>query len=98
MLEIIGPIAFLAGLIVLFVIVLARALASSRKAIDQWAKSRGFRIERCEWRCSRWQLLCRVRIIDGEGWTRSAWVRSGSPLIGMIRDDVEVRWVRPTEI
>jgi len=70
--------------------------------LDGWARSQGLEIlsqEECWffkgpffWTSSKGQKIYRVTVRDGEGTTRSGYVRCGGYWMGMLSDNVDVRW------
>lgn len=93
------------GVLVLGALVLLSwAWGSSRGAslLDGWAQANGLQIlsqEQCWffkgpffWTSSKGQKVYRVTVRDGEGFARSGYVRCGGYWLGMMSDNVEVRW------
>ena len=81
------------------------ALSRAKTILRKWASESGFQILSCEnryligtgpfkwWTNSRNQIIYHVRVRDREGRERSAWVRCGSYLGGVVfSNQVEVRW------
>ena len=70
--------------------------------LDRWAKANGFEVvsqERCWffkgpffWTGTRGQEVYRVTVRDGEGRTRSGYVRCGGYWLGVLSEHAEVRW------
>ena len=70
--------------------------------LDRWAASNGFVILEREWRplvrgpffftTSKGQEVYRVVVRDRVGTIRKGYVRCGGFLLGMLSDNVEVRW------
>jgi hypothetical protein len=72
--------------------------------IERWAEQNGFRIVRLERRVYRAgpftlfrtnvQLVFRVAVRDWEKQVRTGWLLVGNFIIGMLTDEVSVRWDR----
>ena len=70
--------------------------------LASWAKGNGFELlsqENCLffrgpyfWTTTRGQEVYRVSVRDREGRTRSGYVRCGGTFLGMLGDQVDVRW------
>lgn len=90
MLDALVRLAFVAGLVTSFGVVIRRSLARSRKGIERWARTQGFVLLRCgcDVRRGGWGIC----IVDRQGRTREAWARCGNPMIGILSDVVDVRW------
>jgi len=76
----------------------------ARSILDDWARENGFQIlsqESCLffrgpffWTTAKGQEVYRVVVRDDTGRTRSGYVRCGSRWVGMLSDQIEVRWDR----
>jgi hypothetical protein len=74
----------------------------SGSLLDQWAEENGYRVLSREyrsffkgpffWTSSRGQTVYYVTVQDKAGNRRSGWVRCGSWFLGLLSDNVEVRW------
>ena len=74
----------------------------SDSLLQQWAQRNGYRLVRREyrsffkgpffWTTSRGQTVYYVTVEDAEGNRRSGWVRCGGWFLGLLSDNVEVRW------
>jgi hypothetical protein len=74
----------------------------SSSLLHQWAEKNGFRIVRQEyrsffkdpffWTSSKGQTVYYVVVEDSAGTQRSGWVRCGGWWLGLLSDNVEVRW------
>ena len=92
------------GVLFALLAVLAWVWGSSRgtSLLEGWASSAGLEILRQEecwffkgpffWTSSKSQRVYRVTVRDGAGRTRSGYVRCGGYLMGMMSDNVDVRW------
>jgi hypothetical protein len=73
----------------------------SRSLLERWAERHGYRIIDADyrnffrgpffWTSSKGQTIYRVTV-DVKGTVRSGWVRCGSRRLGLLSDQVEVRW------
>jgi hypothetical protein len=74
----------------------------SSSLLHQWAAKNGYRIVRQEyryffkgpffWTSSKGQTVYYVVVEDSGGTRRSGWVRCGGWWLGLVSDNVEVRW------
>jgi hypothetical protein len=74
----------------------------SGSLLQQWAEQNGFSIIDQEyhsffkgpffWTSSKGQMVYYVTVKDSEGTIRRGWVRCGGWFLGMLSDNVEVRW------
>jgi hypothetical protein len=74
----------------------------SRSLLEGWATENGYEIVQSEyrvlskgpffWTSSKGQTVYYVTIRDGQGETRSGWVRCGSWWFGLMSNKTEVRW------
>jgi hypothetical protein len=74
----------------------------SDSLLRQWAERNGYGLVSQDhrylvrgpffWTTSRGQTVYRVTVEDEGGNRRSGWVRCGSWLLGLLSDQVEVRW------
>ena len=88
----------------LLILVAAFWWSSSRSQtiIEGWALENGYRLLEIEtpilskgpffWTTSRGQTVYRFVVEDGAGRTRSGWARCGSWFLGLMSDNIEVRW------
>ena len=70
--------------------------------LGEWASRNGYTIVSAErryfskgpffWTTSRSQVVFRVQVQDASGYVRNGWVRCGSWWLGLMSDQVEVRW------
>lgn len=79
----------------------------AKHLLHSWAEQNGFEILHAErrilrtgpfqwWRTSREQIIYFVRVRDGNGRERSAWVRCGGFLGGvLLSNQTEVKWDEP---
>jgi hypothetical protein len=92
------------GILIACFVVLSLVWGSSRggSMLDRWASANGFQILSMEscwffrgpffWTSTRGQRIYRVTVRDGEGRTRSGYVRFGGYWLGLMSDRVDVRW------
>ena len=90
--------------VVVSLMVLSWAWGTSRgtSLLEGWAQSHGLQIlsqEECLffkgpffWTSSKGQRVYRVSVRDREGFDRQGYVRCGGFWLGMMSDNVEVRW------
>ena len=74
----------------------------SSSLLHQWAAKNGYRIVRQEyrhlfkgpffWTSTKGQTVYYVVVEDAAGTRRSGWVRCGGWWLGLLSDNVEVRW------
>jgi hypothetical protein len=74
----------------------------SSAILQEWAGQNGYRIVSREyrtffkgpffWTSAKGQAVYHVVVEDSAGHERSAWVRCGSWLFGLLSDNVDVRW------
>jgi hypothetical protein len=74
----------------------------SNSLLDQWAQRNGYRVIRREyrsffkgpffWTSTKGQTVYYVVVEDGAGNKRCGWVRCGGWWLGLMSDNVEVRW------
>ena len=74
----------------------------SNDLLHQWAERRGYRIVQQEyrnffkgpffWTTSRGQTVYYVTVEDRQGQQRNGWVRCGGRFLGLLSDNVDVRW------
>jgi hypothetical protein len=74
----------------------------SNDLLHQWAERHGYRIVRQEyrnffkgpffWTTSRGQTVYYVTVEDRQGQQRNGWVRCGGRFLGLLSDNVDVRW------
>lgn len=70
--------------------------------LEQWARRNGYRIlsqDYCHffkgpffWTSTKDQVVYYVTVEDEEGRQRNGWVRCGGYFLGLLSDNVEVRW------
>ncbi len=74
----------------------------SSDLLHQWAERHGYRIVQQEyrnffkgpffWTSSKGQTVYYVTVEDRAGHRRNGWVRCGGWFLGLLSNDVEVRW------
>jgi hypothetical protein len=93
-------------LFVIIMIILGWAVAWSfmrpRSLIERWAAHNGYWLVRSEyrafrkgpftWDSSRAQTVHYVEVLDEAGNRRTGWVRCGSSFLGLLSDQLDVRW------
>jgi hypothetical protein len=99
-----NAVVIIGGILFAIFALMVWAWGSSRGAslLDGWASSEGLEIlsqEECWffkgpffWTSSKSQKVYRVTVRDAEGRTRSGYVRCGGYWLGMMSDNVDVRW------
>jgi hypothetical protein len=90
------------AVVVLVLLALWWHYGRSSSLLHQWAAENGYRIVRQQyrnffkgpffWTSARGQTVYYVVVEDAAGNTRSGWVRCGSWWLGLLSDNVEVRW------
>jgi hypothetical protein len=97
-----GGVLFVVVFVGLAVAANFRGNSKARAAIYRWASSNSYTVAsisfswwggRWFWRRSRSQRVYRVTIYDQAGSARTADIRCGNWLVGMLDDSVAVRWV-----
>ena len=99
------PFLLMALLIALFLISLGLRIMRQGRAeemLEEWANQNKFQIVKYEyrrlfkgpffWGSSRGQFVYRVTVTDSHGDTRVAWVRLGSWVWGVWKNQVQVIW------
>jgi hypothetical protein len=93
-----------APLIVVVIVIASFALRTSRSQtiIDRWAVANGFRVLSAErrflrtgpffFRHNKHQTVYHVTVQDGEGRTRSGYIRCGGWFGGLLSDTARVEW------
>lgn len=85
------PVGVGAALLAYAGLVLVHSYRRSKAMVERWAAENGFTLLRREWHGSvAW--IWTVRVVDGGGRTRDAWVSCGNPMIGLIAERADVRW------
>lgn len=84
------------------VLMLGWQFGRSRKMLNTWAADHGYRILDAEnrwfrrgpffWTSGKGQTVYRIMVRDRDGDTREGWARCGSYWMGLLSDQVEVRW------
>jgi hypothetical protein len=100
--ESFGVIAFIVGILALVIFLTSWTFSRSRRLLDQWAESNGYRIASAEfcwfrrgpffWTTSKSQTVYRITVMDSKGHSRSCWARCGGFWWGLWTDRVDVRW------
>ena len=91
------------GIVVLVVLSIVWHFGRSSSILEQWANQHGYRILSREYCCIKgpfiWtsgkdQVVYYVTIEDESGQKRQGWVRCGGLFLGMLSENVDVRWDR----
>ena len=92
----------LGALAVFIMLALWWHFGQSSSLLHQWAEKNGYRIVRQEyrhlfkgpffWTSAKGQTVYHVVVEDSTGARRSGWVRCGGWWLGLLSDNVEVRW------
>jgi hypothetical protein len=100
----VGIVLLPVGFVILAVFVIWWHYSRSSSLLEQWARRHGYRIlsqEYCYffkgpffWTSSKDQVVYYVTVEDEEGRQRKGWVRCGGYFLGLLSDNVEVRWDR----
>jgi hypothetical protein len=100
--EVLLPVFAVACVAALVGLTLWWHFSRSGSLLQRWAEGNGYRLVRQEyrhlfkgpffWTSSRGQTVYYVTVEDREGKRRSGWVRCGGWLLGLLSDNVEVRW------
>ncbi len=93
-------------LIIVTIAALILKTSRSQSLLDQWAQQNGFRIVNSERRMlmrgpmflttTKGQEVYYVTVEDQAGKVRSGYVRCGGKMLGMLSDNVDVRWDDPS--
>lgn len=97
-----GNVLIIAGVVIVAIISIVWHFSRSRSLLEQWAAENNYRILSSEyrnlvrgpffWTTSKGQTVYRVRVQDSTGRVRDGWVRCGGWFIGLLSDQVQVRW------
>jgi hypothetical protein len=100
--ELFGIILGVLGAATFVALLLWWRFSRSSSLLEQWAEQNGYRIITQQyryffkgpffWTTSEGQTVYYVTIEDGQGHRRSGFVRCGGWLLGLLSDNVEVRW------
>ncbi len=100
--DALGPILFIALFVVFAVVAMLWHFGRSSSLLQQWADENGYRVIDKEyrtffrgpffWTTSKGQTVYYVTVEDDEGRIRRGWVRCGGWFLGLMSDNVEVRW------
>jgi hypothetical protein len=100
--NVLGVLAFAAVWLWICFEVAQRRTEAAIPIVEEWAKQNGLRVTQLErrlyaagpftWGRTNVQCVFRVAASDQEGRERMGWVLCGHPLIGLLGDQVEVRW------
>lgn len=100
--EDIAPILVVPLLVAVAILGIGWTFSRSRRLLDDWAASNGFRLVSADycwirrgpffWTTSKGQTVYRITAVDGDGNRRTGWARCGSFLLGLWAGRVEVRW------
>jgi hypothetical protein len=92
------------GLLLLLLTYFVWYFKRSKKLLFTWADSQGLKIIRFEMRSfwflrgpyslssEKWQTVYRVVVENSEGFQKSAWVRLGDSIFGVLVGKVDVTW------
>jgi hypothetical protein len=96
------PILLIAGVAAFGGLMLWWHFSRSASLLDRWAERNGYRVLDREyrsffkgpffWTTSEGQTVYHVTVEDKEGRRRTGWVRCGGWFLGLLSDNVEVRW------
>lgn len=97
-----GGALFVGAFAVLAVLAIVLHFGRSGSLLQQWAMKNDYQIIRQEyrsffkgpffWTSTRGQTVYYVVVEDSDGNRRSGWVRCGGWWLGLLSDNVEVRW------
>ena len=93
---------FIALVVVIGIVYIAWHFSRSRSLLEQWAGRNGFELIETEhrslargpffWTTAKGQTVYRVTVRTPEGTVRRGWVRCGGFFLGLLSDQVDVRW------
>lgn len=88
--------------VILAVLILVWTFRRSGRMVERWAQEKGYEVIEKRWlmlggrafwwRKSKSHMVYYVTVRDPEGRIRSAYVRCGSWLLGLLSDHVTVEW------
>jgi hypothetical protein len=93
---------FVSLIVVVFALGVYWHFGRSHSLIHLWAERNGYRLLESNycwffkgpffWTSSKGQTVYRVSVQDQRGHRRTGWVRCGSWMLGLLSENVEVRW------
>lgn len=96
-----APLLMVVAMLLLVATSIAWHSHRSRSVLERWAERNGYRIIDADyrnffrgpffWTSSKGQTVYRVTV-QAKGVVRNGWVRCGSWWLGLLSDQVEVRW------
>jgi hypothetical protein len=100
--DILLPVFGVLGVIAAIGLMLWWTFSRSASLLENWAEKNGYQIISREyrhvfkgpffWTSSRGQTVYRITVEDGQGNQRSGWARCGGWFLGLLSDNVSVRW------
>lgn len=100
--DVVFPLIIGIAVTALTVASIAWHFSRSQAMLEQWAATNGFEILHSEyrhvfrgpfvWTTSKYQAVYYVRLRDRHGAERTAWVRIGGWILGLLSRKTEVRW------